>query len=322
MAGQVRPKSSAYNPKLLGSGLLPQYGQALASFFTASLQWWHVLVGGFISDMGERYTKRETAVNVAAIAISTGALLWALYQVPSWGDFTSVYYPILFLDNPYAHVGFLNPPWVLPVLHPLASLSSHAAGAVWVLFSVLSVVYCAGRLEADRLAYLLIFTNPAFIRFMTSGQIDALALWGMVITHPALSVLLLTIKPQVAGTAVLFRLQQMTKWQAVAIAAVVIGSLLWLGNWPAMLWHNWQNGVNHAVSMDIFPYGVPFGLLLLAWSIKHEKSVMGALSCYFLAPYVSPSSVFVYTVLIFSTFSTFPRLIVFALLWIVALVLT
>lgn len=272
--------------------------------------------------MRKLYRVSKIAVPLVVIFLAASVLYWALYQLPYFGDFDSVYYPVLFLDNPYDHIGFLNPPWVLVALYPLKVLPPHAAGAVWMLFSVVSVLYCARQLGADRLAYLLIFINPAFIRFMTSGQLDALVLYGLVVNHPGLSVLLLTIKPQVIGTAVLFRLRHLITKHAVMIAAVVVASFIALGNWPAMMWHNWSNGVNHAVSMDIFPYGTPIGAALLWWSIKNDKPVIGALASYFFAPYVSPSSVFIYSVLIFSTFATIPRIVVFVLLWIVALVLT
>lgn len=277
---------------------------------------------GTIRGMNTLHRVSKLAIPVVVLIGATLLLYYALYQLPYWGDFDSVYYPILFLDNPYDHVGFLNPPWTLVALYPLKALPAHAAGAIWMLFSIGSVLYCAKQIGADRLAYVLIFVNPAFIRFMTSGQIDALVLWGMVVNHPALSILLLTVKPQTIGTVVLFRLRHLTRKDAIIITVVVCAALLILGNWPAMMWHNWHNGVNHTVSMDIFPYGIPIGAALLWWSLKNDKPIIGALSSYFFAPYVSPSSMFIYSVLIFSTFATIPRLIVFALLWIVALVLT
>ena len=94
--------------------------------------------------------------------------------------------------------------------------------------------------------------------------------------------------------------------------AVLGLSLLVYGFWPADI--RWD-GLNQTVDFSPWPYGIPLGLGLLVWSIWRKNPLVGGLSTYFLVPYVSPSSLFVYTAVLFSKLPLRLALLLFAFLW-------
>jgi hypothetical protein len=157
--------------------------------------------------------------------------------------------------------------------------------------------------------------------YITLGQLDVLLLIGLAVARPPFDVLLLTIKPHVLGTAVLFRLREYRARDAACLLAAVGLSLVIWPAWPIEMVRNWQTGVYHPLSLDIFPYGVPFGVFFLAWAWRKDKPIIGGLACYLLTPYVGPASIIVYATLIFSTFTAVNRLAIYLSLWALALVL-
>jgi hypothetical protein len=246
-------------------------------------------------------------------------LFLAVYQLPSFGDWDTVFYQVSPI-RPYDHPRFNNPPWVLPILLPFRLLPQHAAGAAWVTLSILAIACCARRVGADTLGLILIFTCPFFWFYITLGQLDVLLLIGLL-ARPPFDVLLLAIKPHVLGTAVLFRLRAYRARDAACLlAAVVLSLVIWPG-WPLDMVRNWQTGVYHPLSLDIFPYGLPIGVFFLAWAWRRNNPIIGGLACYLLSPYTGPASIIVYATLIFSTFAAVSRLAVYAALWALALVL-
>jgi hypothetical protein len=254
-----------------------------------------------------------------AIALAFLVLYFVLLPLPHFGDFGSIFYPALFLSDPYSEILFLNPPWVLAILYPLRLLSVTQAGAAWMSFSLLVTVFSIHRLKGDALAYLLTFTNPFFAAFLTQSNLDVLILLGLIIETRPFDILLLTIKPQIVVTAIAYKLHQYGRkeWLWLVMAGVL--SLLIWGFWPNRMFYNWQHGLYQPVSLDIFPFGLLIGtpLLYLAW--KRDSLHLVALTGYFFTPYVSHGSIFVYTVLIFATFTTSYRLIIYAALWLFAI---
>jgi hypothetical protein len=157
--------------------------------------------------------------------------------------------------------------------------------------------------------------------YITLGQLDVLLLIGLAVARPPFDVLLLAIKPHVLGTAVLFRLRAYRARDAACLLAAVALSLLIWWNWPAQMVQNWQTGVYHPLSLDIFPYGLPFGVFFLAWAWRKDKPIIGGLAMYFFAVYISPGSIFILATLIFSTFTAVSRLVIYVALWALALAL-
>lgn len=256
---------------------------------------------------------------------------YVMLQLPHYGDWYGCYHPVSqAVDDPYSILGFLNPPWVAWLLFPFSCLPADIAGALWMTLSILATIWCIHRLQGGLLAILLTFLSPAFLRFITSGQIDALPLLGFTlllttehVRWPALGLVLMSAKPQVFGAGAL------TYWLSlgwvrrlrvlVPLIVVLAATFLAYGFWPADI--RWE-GLNQAVDFSPWPYGIPVGLGLLAWSIWRKNPLVGGLSTYLLVPYVSPSSLFVYTAVLFSKLPLRYALPFFASLWAFAILWT
>jgi hypothetical protein len=265
-------------------------------------------------------TKQRTAGSWILVAASASILYVALQQLPSFGDWNNIFYPAAKLANPYQQPGFLNPPWAAAIIYPFSLLSQHAGGALWMLVSIGLILLPARRLGADRLGLALILGNPFMWFFLTLGQLDALILLGFVLAEPPWDVLLLAVKPQVIGTAILFRLREYDRRAWLLLAAALLLSFLLWWDWPTKMIARWlQPGqLYYLISHGVWPWGIPFGLILFGISWKRESLIPGALATYFLTPYVGPGSIIVYATLIFSTAPLLARLLFFFALWLIA----
>lgn len=251
--------------------------------------------------------------------LGAATLFLALYQLPSFGDWDHHFYPMAQADQPYEHWNY-NPPWVHAVLRPFRLLPVHAAGALWVTLSIVIIIYASHRLGADRLGLALTLSSPALWFFITLGQLDALLLLGFVVSNRPWDVLLLAIKPQVIGVAILFKLRDYDRKALLQLGAFLLISLLIWWNWPSVMVDRWIRGGGHQpLSLDVFPWGVPAGLILLWIAWRRRNVVLGALASYFLTPYVGPGSHIVYAALIFSTAPTPARLGAYAAYWLFVL---
>jgi hypothetical protein len=265
-------------------------------------------------------TKHATVGSWILAATAASILYIALYQLPSFGDWNNIFYPAARLANPYQQPGYLNPPWAAAIIYPFSLLSKHAGGALWMLVSIGLILFSARRLGADRLGLLFILGNPFMWFFLTLGQLDALVLLGFVLLQPPWDVLLLAVKPHVIGTAILFRLREYDRRAWWLLAAALLLSLLIWWNWPAQMIAKWfrPEDLYYAISHGVWPWGIPFGLILLGLAWKRKSPVPGALATYFLTPYVGPGSIIVYATLIFSTAPLVARLPFYFALWIIA----
>jgi len=84
------------------------------------------------------------------------------------------------------------------------------------------------------------------------------------------------------------------------------------GFWPLLIPFG---QVNFKVDYSLWPYGIPVGIIILGWAMWRDKPRIGALSTYFLVPYVSPSSIFAYTAILYSVTPRWLSIILFILLW-------
>jgi hypothetical protein len=269
-----------------------------------------------------------------AILFLFAALLFffVMLQLPRYGDWYRFYYPVArAVEDPYHMIGFLNPAWVAWVLFPFSFLPVHVASALWMTLSILVTLWCIHRLQGGPVAMLLTLLSPAFLRFITSGQIDALPLLGFTLLlaaerlyWPAIGLVLMSAKPQVFGAGAITYWLSLDWNRRVRVLVPFLGvfalSLLVYGFWPADM--QLEAGLNQSVDFSPWPYGIPVGLALLAWSIWRSNTWIGGLSTYFLVPYVSPSSLFVYTAVLFSKAPRWFTLPFFVFLWTIAILLT
>lgn len=245
-------------------------------------------------------TRRAALPRGLLLALAGAALYLAVYQLPAFWDWSKHFYPAAAAWDYQLY----NPPWLLAILKPFTILPVHAAGALWVTLSLLVICYACHKLGADRLGMVLALTTPATWFLITLGQLEALLLLGLVIERRPWDVLLLAIKPQVIGTAILFRLRDYDRRAVGYLAAFLLVSLVVWPGWPAEMLARWWRGGEFGgfkpLSLAIFPYGIPAGLALFWYAWRRQNAGLGALSSFFFVPYLGPGSHIVYIVLLLS----------------------
>jgi len=215
------------------------------------------------------------------------------------------------------------------ILAPFTILPVHLSGAIWMTVAVLLTVWSMHRLQSSMLGVILCLLSPAFIRYISSGQIGVVTLVGFVFlltfnntAVKGLGLLLMSVKPQVLGGGALSYWLNLDVRRKVLVTLPLLGSflvsILMYGFWP--LQRN-LDGLS-PIDFSLWPYGIPVGLLMLSWSIWRNKPTLGALATYFLVPYMSPSSLFIYTAVLFSKAPKWVSIIIFVLLWAFALLYT
>lgn len=267
-------------------------------------------------------------LNVVLVTLAFLLLSYALWQLPYFVDWDTVYHPAgRAVADPYTVPGFFNAPWLAWILAPFALFPVHLSGTIWVALSTLVGLWCIHRLEGGLTATVLCLLSPAYIRFVTSGQVDAVPLLGFVllltlqkVRWQSLAIVLMLVKPQVFGAGLLTYWLNLERRQKILVlvapAAVVALSFIMYGFWPLQM--GWQH-LSQSPNMALWPYGIPIGLGLLAWSFRKENAAIGGLSTYFLVPYFATSSTFVYTVVLFSLAPRWLSVVAFLFLWLMAL---
>ncbi|MBN1641961.1 MAG: DUF2029 domain-containing protein [Anaerolineae bacterium] len=266
---------------------------------------------------------------VIILTLALLLLFFTIYILPTQGDWDIFYEAARHPLAPYdAAPDFFNSVWMIWILAPFALLPRRIAGALWIFLSVVLTVWCIRKLKGERWAILLCLLSPAFIRFITAGQLDAVPLLGFVLSLTAsrswvrgIGFVLMATKPQILGGGALVTwIGLKAREKAIALLpllAVLLLSFLIHGTWPLDI-H--INRLNQTIDCTPWPYGIPVGLALMAWAIKRRQPEIGAVATYFLVPYLSPSSLFVYTAVLFSIAPRWLSIVVFLLMWVIAAV--
>ena len=145
-----------------------------------------------------------------SIVLSLGALLLVGLSVPFLDvgiDWHTHLRPatlaFLHLRNPYAVPGTFNPPWVFPLLAPLALLPPRLGGALLFWLALATWVFVTHRItQGNRAAIVAVVLSPLVINGLLARNVDFLALWGLFLPPPW-AVLFFTIKPQVGGAVLI-----------------------------------------------------------------------------------------------------------------------
>jgi len=268
------------------------------------------------------------SVQVAIVAAAVLLLFLTIYSLPLQGDWKFFYRAAQHPLAPYrAEPSFLNPAWMAWILAPFALLPEHLAGALWICLSIMATVWCIHRLEGDYWDTLLCLLSPAFIRFITAGQLDVVPLLGLVVmvtaTRPAvkgIGLILLAAKPQTLGAGAVVVWLRST-WRerlgfVLPLLCVLLLSILVYGLWPLRV-H--LDTLNKNIDISPWPYGIPIGLVLLAWAAVRNQPRIGALATCFLSPHLPPYTLFAYTAVLFPSVPRWVSITVFMLMWAVAL---
>ncbi len=205
-------------------------------------------------------------------------MLWFIFaNLPvTFKDWVDVFRPAaLHLVNPYEQSGLVfNPPWIFPLLYPFAWLP-HPAGAGLML--LVSMALIALYVESPQKMVLMILSAPVIV-LITLGQLDCFLLLGLILPQD-LGIPLLLAKPQGVFLTILPRFN---RWSILWLGGVVCLSILIWGFW-------WQHILDHqpnqSVNLSLFPYSLPFGLLLAYWGLKNRHDALLCLASLCFAPY-------------------------------------
>jgi len=213
--------------------------------------------------------------------------------LPPGIDWSTVFRPaaleMLSLHSPFLIPGFFNPPWAVIALIPFA-LFPEQVGRVLLIFIGLIVYACiAYKMGGSKWAIAMIVLSPPVLHNMLNGNIDWLALAGLVMP-PQLGLFFVSMKPQIGIAVAIFWLVE--SWRTGGyretirvfwpIALVTILSFFLYGLWPLRA----QVEVDLWWNASLWPLSLPVGLALLVTALRKRDIfyAMGASPCF--APYI------------------------------------
>jgi hypothetical protein len=211
---------------------------------------------------------------------------WIIYTYPALLAFVTGM-------DPYAAVpGFVNPPWMLALLSPLALLPPLAGAIVLDAIALTGLVALCRKAGRTWLALPLAVAFP-MATLLWHGQVDGLVLWGLALGGPV-GLFLLSTKPQVAGLVGLVwlvRAWRQGRWRQATIlilpTAVVALVFTWL--YPSWL-SEFSTAATRTYTTNGFPWTLPVGAAALVAALRHDREDWAALATVFLAPYVNVQS--------------------------------
>lgn len=253
---------------------------------------------------------RRLATNFAitfAFIVPLFVLLRVFLQTQNlWTDW-QIFYPALRASDPYSVYGYFNPPWLLWLLYPFSFVDRLNANVLWIAIVVLLTMRCVYELGGNWLSLLIVLVSPGFVWTMVFGQVDILVLFGLLLGSWSL----ILIKPQVIGMSILYQIIVARKidWASIAL---IVASFAVSGLWFIRMT---DNPSGYSWNLSLFPYGVPIGILLFGLSVIKKDVYLAALSTYFFAPYLSRSSMLVYSIILTSRYNKWIGLIYTIVLW-------
>jgi hypothetical protein len=196
-------------------------------------------------------------------------------------------------QSPYSVDGFVTPPWVLPILAPLA-LTPPVVGALVV--DALALVGLVALCRKHQLFWAMLPLALCYpmLMLLWNAQLEGFVLWGLVLGPTPFGFFLLMTKPQVAGLVSLVWLIE--AWRVGGGRRV-----LWLGGPTAVvmilsvaIYPDWLQGLSQAAQWSYtangFPYSVALGAACLVFAVRHQREEWAALATLLLVPYANVQS--------------------------------
>ncbi len=242
---------------------------------------------GMDADMKSLTRTHWTWIGAAVFAIGAG-YLFALLPAPDWRD---AFYPagraLLSLRNPYDLHTVYNPPYIFPPLALLALPGSFLGKWLLSALSLAAVLYTCHSLKADWLTALFYLLSAPVWSNLMYGNLEALLLLALFLP-PAGSLVAASVKPQTGIGLMLypayFAWREQRFWRT--LAPLILLGLLSLWAIPAML-AGARFTLGARWNMSIFPFGLPFAVLLIYLALRHRRPSLAMAVGPFLSPYVN-----------------------------------
>ena len=255
---------------------------------------------------------KQAAVTAVAVFSLFFVFKYFLFYVIGWHeglnlDWYVVYYPALSSADPFTVWGYFNPPWLAWLMSPLGALSPGDSHVLWIVLMLLLTVRCVYSLGGGWFAVLLTILSPGYFVAIVNGQVDILVLLGLLLG----SWLLILIKPQVAGLAIAYDVivERRIDWLSMAVAAVVGIIFVFFMARPE------SAGLRTAVSITPWPWGIPLGVGLFAFSVLRRDKWLSVIATFFFAPYLSASSMIVYSAIGTARYGRLVAVLTFVGMW-------
>jgi hypothetical protein len=215
-----------------------------------------------------------------------GGLDWSKYTQPAALE-------LLHGRSPYNIPGFYNPFWVLLPLLPLSLMPTKIGVAVLFVSGLLAYAYVAYRLGAKPMTILFLLFSFPIMAGLYNGQIEWLALLGLVLPKP-IGLFFLLSKPQIGLGIALFWFAEALRqggWREAVrvfapVSSAIAFSFLLFGLWPSHGIHR----INLGLNVSLWPYGIPIGLALLIIALRQRKLAPAMIASPLLSPYLVPHS--------------------------------
>lgn len=195
------------------------------------------------------------------------------------------------LLDPYSIVGFLNPPWVILILAPLASIPFILSILVQMILYFVGVALLVAKYGGGLRTLVLLSLSPLALNHMIELNLEWIVVWGLLVP-PAYSGPLLLAKPQIAiGYLLGFKWRDLVRWVLVMVIVALVTLFIW-GVWPL----DWivstraKLGVLPNTAPQVFLGLVPsllIGIPFAVYAWRKRDSVLGIFAGMFFMPYIA-----------------------------------
>lgn len=253
-------------------------------------------------ERGRRCRAEMKITKLAVLVVLIGAAMVGIgLTLPNYmSDWGLAYYPAvrrwLGGQSPYdptVAAPFVNAPWILPVLTPLALLPMEWGHVALFYLNLGGYILLLRKLKAGKLATVAFLLSPPVVTGLIGGQIDGLLSLGFVLP-PAVGLFFIAAKPQLGmGLAIYWFMEKWKNggWKAVVRTFGPVGLVMTLSLW---IFPDWLPGMTHLTVRDwntsLWPRGLVIGLVLLVWAIRNGCKGMAISSSVFFAPYLAEQS--------------------------------
>ncbi|MAU12656.1 MAG: hypothetical protein CL607_22735 [Anaerolineaceae bacterium] len=202
------------------------------------------------------------------------------------------------LLDPYAIVGYLNPPWVIVILAPFAMMPFTWSMLAQMILYFVGMALLLAKYGGSMRTLVLVSLSPLALNHMIELNIDWLVVWALLVP-PAYSGPLMLAKPQlVLGYLVGFKWRELVRWVLVMVVLALVTLLIW-GDWPLAWLANIGSDLrplpNTAPNVILgwgpsLLIGIPFAFY--AW--RKRDSILGIFAGMFFMPYIASYSFLLY----------------------------
>lgn len=194
--------------------------------------------------------------------------------------------------SPYTIFGFLNPPWALIPLIPLAILPVKLGSALMSSITFLVYGFVAIKFGAKPLTLALFLFLPYTLYNLVQVNIDWLVMLGFLMP-PQFGLFFVLLKPHIGGFVALFWLIE--SWRIGKIRKIVkvfspvmiafLLSFIVYGNYITQLERQFLQE-----NKNFWPMSIPVGLALLVYSIRKHRMGPSITAGPLLSPYTQSYS--------------------------------